>query len=101
MLMSEIVTNIPTGCNCEVAELPNQVKGGVKGYGLIVECDVCKTKMEAQNIIQGKQRRKQEILTELNQLDLKDIRPLMEKEDSKVLEIKAQKDVLRVEFNSL
>ena len=101
MLAKEILQNVDTSCSCEVAELPNQVKGGVKGYGLIKECVVCKTKREKQNIIDGKQRRKQEILTQLSQLDLKAIRPLMEKEDLRVQELISQKQVLRIELQNL
>jgi|SRR3972149_2663288 len=102
MLAKEVLQNIDNNCNCQVEELPNQVKNTeVKSYGLTIECDVCKAKREAQNIISGKQRRKQEILTELNQLDLKIIRPLSEGETVKVQELVNQKIALREELATL
>ncbi len=102
MLAKNILDNIPLDCSCEVSELPNLVKGtGVKSYGLTVECDNCKSKREAQNIVNAVQRRKQEIIQELNQLDLKLIRPLSEKEDTKVQDIIKQKNILRTELQTL
>jgi len=102
MLISEIEKNIPTGCICEVEELPNQVKSSsVKSYGLTIECDGCKIKREEQNIISEKQRKKQDILTKLNQLDLQAIRPLMENENVRIKELVSQKQKLRTEFSSL
>ena len=102
MLAKEVLNNIPQDCLCEVEELPNQTIGSsVKGYTLKVECPSCKTKREAQAIESGKQRRKQEILSELNRLDLSAIRPLIDKDDVKIQEIKGKKDILRVELKEL
>lgn len=102
MLAKLVLNNIPQECNCEVEELPNQAIGSsVKGYTLKVECPSCKTKREAQSIESNKQRRKQEIITELNQLDLKAIRPLIDKDDVRIQEIKGKKDLLRVELLNL
>ena len=102
MLAKLVLNNIPQECNCEVEELPNQTKGSnVKGYTLKVECQFCKIKREAQAIESNKQRRKQEILSEFNQLDLKAIRPLIDKDDVKIQEIKSKKDILRVELKEL
>ena len=102
MLAKEVLNNIPQECDCLVEELPNQAIGSsVKGYTLKVECLSCKTKREAQSIESNKQRRKQEILSELNQLDLKSIRLLIDKDDVKIQEIKGKKDILRVELKEL
>mgnify|MGYP001561660784 CR=1 FL=1 len=102
MLAKLVLNNIPQECNCEVEELPNQTIGSsVKGYTLKVECPSCKSKREVQNIESNKQRRKQEILTELNQLDLKAIRPLIDKDDVKIQEIKSKKGLLRTELQNI
>ena len=101
MLAKEVLQNIDSSCNCEVQELPNQSGGSAKGYTLIKECASCKVKREAQNIESGKQRRKQDILSELNQLDLKAIRPLIEVDIVKIKEIKDKKDILRQELQSI
>ena len=102
MLAKEVLQNIPINCLCEVAELPNQTPGNlVKGYTLKVECQFCKIKREAQAIESNKQRRKQEILSQFNKLDLKAIRHLIDKDDLKIQEIKSKKDILRVELKEL
>mgnify|MGYP001569459126 CR=1 FL=1 len=102
MLAKEVLNNIPQDCICEVEELPNQTIGSlVKGYTLKVECSSCKIKREAQVIESNKQRRKQEILSELNQWDLKAIRPLIDKDDIKIQEIKTKKDLLRTELQNI
>jgi hypothetical protein len=89
-------------CNCEFEELKNSVEDSTaKSYILISECDNCKTKREANAIESAKQQRKQEIITELNELDKKVIRPLLDGETERVDEIKAQKVTLRTELQSL
>lgn len=91
----ELVSSTPQDCLCEVELLPS-VLG--KSYGLSVECNVCKAQRELNIIISAKQRRKQEIQQELNQLDLSAIRPLIDKDDIKIGEIKTKKDLLRTEL---
>jgi len=89
-------------CNCMFEEIKNNVEDSTaKGYVLVSECNDCKTKREANAIESAKQNRKQEIINELNELDKKVIRPLLDGEIIRVNEIKAQKVVLREELNLL
>ena len=89
-------------CNCEYEELKNNVEDSTaKSYILVSECDECKTKREADAIESAKQQRKQEIITELNELDKKAIRPLLDGETDRIDAIKAQKITLREELNQL
>ena len=76
-------------------------EGIVKGYALISECAECKAKREADAIISAKENRKQEILAELNNLDKKVIRPLLDGETDRVDVIKSQKIALREELGTL
>jgi hypothetical protein len=48
-----------------------------------------------------KRIRKQEIINQLNELDKKVIRPLLDNETERIEEIKAQKIILREELNNL
>lgn len=84
--------------NCEYQEIG---KGIAKGYALVSECAECKAKREADAILSAKEQRKQEILMELNVLDKKVIRPLLDGETDRVDAIKAQKVTLREELGSL
>jgi hypothetical protein len=83
-------------------EVTNNVTDSTaKGYVLISECDICIVKREAGAIESAKQNRKQEIITELNELDKKVIRPLLDGETERIDAIKAQKVTLREELATL
>lgn len=86
-------------CECEYKEISGT--GSAKGYILEKECDNCKTKREEEIIITAKQKRKQEIITELNELDKKVIRPLLDNEIGRIDAIKEQKITLRKELQTL
>jgi len=62
------------------------------------EIDIQKEQNEIHTKIE---RRKLEIIIELNELDLKAIRPLLDGEVERIEEIKNQKNILREEYNSL
>jgi len=52
-------------CNCKFKEIPNEVDNEVKGYSLVEECNVCKTKREEENarkLAEEQIRRKEELL---------------------------------------
>jgi hypothetical protein len=86
-------------CDCEYQEILGT--GTAKGYVLVSECDACKAKREASAILEAKSRRKQEIISELNELDKKVIRPLLDGETDRVDAIKAEKVALRAELATL
>ena len=89
-------------CLCEFEEIHNNVLDSTaKGYSLVSECDICKAKREANALVTTNQFRKQEILNELNDLDKKVIRPLLDGETERVDAIKAQKVTLRAELATL
>jgi len=88
-------------CECIFKEIKNDANTEVKGSILVSECDECKTKREADAIESAKKQRKQEIIVELNELDRKVIRPLLDGETERVDAIKAEKITLRNELQSL
>lgn len=88
-------------CDCDWKETENKAGGGVKGYILVSECDECKAKREADAFLSAKAQRKQEIITELNVLDKKAMRPLLDGETEKIDEIKSKKIALRAELADL
>ena len=89
-------------CDCLFNEAPNSVEdSAVKSYVLVSECSICQAKREADAIESAKQRRRQEIITELNELDKKAMRPLLDGETDRVDTIKAQKVTLRTELGTL
>lgn len=88
-------------CTCTFKEIKNEANTNVKGSVLVSECDECKAKREADAIESAKAQRKQEILVELNELDKKAMRPLLDGETERVDAIKAQKITLRNELQSL
>lgn len=87
-------------CDCNFQETGSGTEE-VKGYALVTECDVCKAKRELQAEETAKLQRKQEIVNELNELDRKVIRPLLDGETDRVDTIKAQKLALREELRVL
>lgn len=94
-LLSEL-TNVPEGCTCIAYS-----QDFSKGYIVETRCSVCEDIQQAQNIVHDKERRKQEIVQELNTLDLKAIRPILDNETERISEIQAAKVVLRAELASL
>ena len=88
-------------CECKFKEIKNDANTEVKGYILVSECDECKAKREADAIESAKKQRKQEIIVELNELDRKVIRPLLDGETERIDAIKTQKIALREELQSL
>ena len=47
--LSEIISNVPSGCICVVEEVVNTINTDVKSYRLVAECEVCKTLREDSN----------------------------------------------------
>ena len=88
-------------CECKFKEIKNDVNTEVKGYVLVSECDECKAKREVDAIESAKRQRKQEIIVELNELDRKVIRPLLDSETERIEAIKAEKITLRAELATL
>lgn len=88
-------------CGCEFEEIKNDANTEVKGYILVSECDACKEKRKVDAEKAAKEKRKQDIIAELNELDKKVIRPLLDGETERVNSIKAQKVSLRAELESL
>jgi hypothetical protein len=86
---------------CETCTYQEVGEGKVKGYILVTECEQCRILRETQSIVYAKQNRKQEIINELDSLDKKAIRPLLDNELARVEEIKLQKNILRQELQSL
>jgi len=84
--------------NCEYKEVGS---GLVKGYALVSECDECRAKREADAVLSAKAQRKQEIIAELDVLDKKAMRPLLDGETEKIDEIKSKKIALRAELADL
>lgn len=70
----EILNNIDKNCECEVQEQINNVKGSkIKGYSLSEECNYCKDKRVAQNLInndKNKKDRKLQLQNRITQLSL-------------------------------
>lgn len=84
--------------NCEYREVGS---GTAKGYALVSECDECRAKREADAVLSAKAQRKQEIIAELDMLDKKAMRPLLDGETEKIDEIKSKKIALRAELADL
>lgn len=87
-------------CKC-VKEECGKGSGSVKGYITTVECDECKARREADAVLSAKAQRKQEIIAELDVLDKKAMRPLLDGETEKIDEIKSKKTALRAELADL
>jgi hypothetical protein len=91
----EMHANAPDGCTCEWTSTDG------KGWTLATPCPVCAAQMAAEGARMAKERERQEIVNQLNLLDQKAIRPLLDGETERVTAIKAEKEALRERLKTL